>query len=118
MIIGETVCARGEQATVVYSPWFQRLGNAATFILDVIASSGSNCTVTVLVQTKNSEDADPAPGGGGAAGGTFNQVGAGPEEHRNFNFKELLRFEFTVAASGSDIEWAHFRMLNPSWETN
>lgn len=120
MIIGETICAVSEQTTVVYSPWFQRQGNAATFVLDVIDAStptggSADPTVTVTVQTKNSEDVDP---GSPATGGTFAQTGAGRQEHRNSNFKELVRFKFEVSTSASGIAWSHFRMLNPAWETN
>jgi len=54
MLIGQTILADDAAATTVYSPWFPRRGNAATFVLEVIVAS--TATVTVTMQTKNSED--------------------------------------------------------------
>ena len=115
MIIGETICAVNAAATTVYSPWFPRQGNAATFVLEVIAEANS-AKVEVTVQTKNSEDADP---GTSAAGTSFSQSGAGTKKNRNYNFKELVRFKVEVSTTViGTVAWAHFRMLNPAWETN
>ncbi len=57
MIIGTTLL----KGVTVYTPWFPREGNAATFALDMIGISGA--TVTVSIMHKDYEDDDSAEAG-------------------------------------------------------
>lgn len=114
MIIGQTILASDAGATTVYSPWFPRDGNSATFVLDVLVSWDS--AVDVTVQTKNSQEADP---GTPASGGTISITGTGRAENRNYDFKEWVRFKYEVnVVPGKTEGFAHCRMREPAWETN
>lgn len=118
MIIGDTIGAPPSPAsTVVYSPWFSRQGDAATFALQIIEIDGAN--VSLDVQTKNTDDADP--GASATVDGTAisNQTSTStPHEVRYTGFEELVRFKYTVKGTGSSMGFAHIRMLNPAWEVN
>jgi len=120
LAIGQTLLVGSFDGVRFYSPWFLREGNAATMTVEIIAMSGSvspTATLTVRVQTKNSEDADPAQGGGLASGThTLTANALGVESGRSHSYKELIRFEYAV--TGSAGGWVHFRMLSPAWELN
>ena len=113
MLIGQTIMVNGTAITTVFSPWFLRQGNAATFGIEILAAS--NGKVTVTVQTKNSEDPDP---GSPATGGTFLQSGVGRNTGRNHDLDELVRYKLEVQGLASGDGFAHFRMLEPIWEHN
>ena len=111
MIIGQTLMA-STSTKKFYSGWFSRQGNAATMVVEILHNVTAG--IEVRVQTKNSEDADGAASyaTGSAITATSN---AAPVSGRFTGFKELVRFEYAVTDTSG---WVHFRVLNPSWETN
>lgn len=116
MIIGTTLLAKSPAVTVVYSPWFPRRGDAMTFVLDVIAID--NATIEVSVYTKNSEDIDPGVLASGSAIAENAPTGTAGAIARVFGLEEWLRFRYEVTADMDPDGFVHFRMREPSWETN
>lgn len=135
MFIGQTIVAENYDdneggglqafATDVFTPWFPREGDAATFYLEILSIaasySGGNSTPTVRleVHTKNSEDAD-APGSQSVANSSASTTGL--VSARASSLKELVRLKFRLSDLGSSISARTFqaviRPLQPAWETN
>ena len=121
MLIGETL-ATGTLGLVVYSPWFEACGNAATFAIEVLSVSSADAgggagQMVVQVQTKGLEDKDASaitldPG-------NWTLTVAGVESMRFSDFKDLVRFKYilSVVAPSKDYR-IHYRMLPPMWEGN
>lgn len=115
MIIGHTLMHGSGLSEVYYSPWFPRRGDAANFIVDVIASYRTE--VTVDVQSKNSESTDASLPSFASFGGTSaTRYGGSADE-----LLELVRYKITVEddnPTSASAGFAHLRMLEPSWEVN
>lgn len=117
MIIGQHLAANTTDQGVqryYYTPWFPRGGNNGTFTLDVIDASPT-ASITVTVQTKNSEEVDPGvPIGSLSVPAT---IAAGQHSSLLAGALELVRFEILV--TGDPVaDWVHCRMLNVTWQTN
>jgi hypothetical protein len=133
MVQGETLMT-GDAGCVVHSPWFEGCGSGATFAVEVgprTSGKPTSGTLQILVETKNSEDADServtlervdVPGF------WFPFSATEEEEHgdsdyvstaRFTGFKELVRFKYVLAAiEPAKFFSVHFRMLPPLWEAN
>jgi len=112
MIIGQTVFGG-----TYFSPWFPRRGDAALFAGEVIAAGGA--TLTLGLQTKNSEDADQNNITTASTGtiASVTGIGAGVVGTvTGSSLKELVRFAYVAA--GSSTQWVHFRVLPPAWRMN
>ena len=117
MIIGTTLLAKSSSAaTVVYSPWFPRRGDAMTFVLDVI--SIDNATIDVSAYTKNSQSIDPGTAASGTSISETATTGTAPASARVNDLLEWVRFKYEVTADPGTDGFVHFRMREPSWETN
>ena len=114
MIIGQTLMGSSSN---YYSPWFPRQGDTAVFSAQIIAIS-STSTLTVVVETKNTEDTDASatqPANGTFSGTSVNVISSGAGTPVA-GLKELVRFRYTVNDSTS--KFCHFRVLPPSWARN
>lgn len=108
MIIGVTI----HKGLTAYSPWFPRMGNAATFAGECIGVSGATNTITI--QTKNESDTDSSATDKTP---TVALSSAGVQTARVTDLKELVRFKYVVTGT-NNYDWIHFRMLPPAWENN
>ena len=97
----------------VYSPWFSRRANAATFLAQTVARVGATCTITV--QTKLASDIETGNITDLANTITCNAVGT--TSARNADLKELVRFKYVLTGTNS-TDWIHFLVLEPQWENN
>lgn len=108
MFEAQLLVASGE-GTLVFSPWFPRQGDNATFTLEVVATNGVELDVQVF--TKNVEDpgdGTPVLGGAIALSAPGISRGAwGPD-----TLLELVRYQFVARGEGL---WVLFRMLPPVW---
>ena len=116
-VIGDTVFEGADSSTTpkssLYSPWFPRGGDAAVFTLEVISING--LTLTWVVETKNSEDANSAAS---TVGSAVTATTTGLKYTATLTgFEELVRFRYDTGSSAS-MDWVHFRALNPSWAYN
>jgi hypothetical protein len=114
MIIGQTLMG---SSSTYYSPWFPRQGDTAVFSAQIIAISATS-TLTVVVDTKNTENTDTEatqPANGTFTGSTAIVISSGPSTPV-VGLKELVRFKYTVSDASS--KFCHFRVLPPSWERN
>lgn len=108
MILGETVRSVAPSTTHV-GYWMPAGGNECVAGLDASVVTG---TFTVHLQTKNSEDADPAPG--------VNIIGyksvtaTGMTTFEATGAKELVRYLITSTATAT----LHFQFLQPQWFPN
>jgi hypothetical protein len=108
MHIGESLIATA--ATSVYSPWFPRGSDNAIFTFETIASFGTP-GFTVDVYHRN---ADEAGNGAAATGvGSWTTVGTTFQYRRYDNLKEMVRFKFNLAPTGTS--GVLYRMLDPTW---
>jgi hypothetical protein len=99
----------------VHSPWFERLGDAATFFCQLIAVR--DAVLSVQIQTKSREEPDEAA----TTLDTFNMTAIGVGSTRVTGMREVVRFEYavtTVVLVPPVGNFAHFRMLPPAWEDN
>ena len=108
--------------TPYLTPWSGRGGNAGVFVADVIALNltAGDQKVVITVQTKNSEDADDNSQPSSQDLGSFENITSVPSTPPTkylSGFKELYRYKIRVFGSVSS-DWAHMRMLRPSWITN
>jgi hypothetical protein len=97
---------------VVDSPWFPRQGDKIRYTLDLVQAVGA--TIQVGILHKNSEDT----GDGGAAVSTITATSTLGRTGQEFatGLKELVRYQFTVKATGSPLPgYVLFRMLPPVW---
>lgn len=113
-LIGQTVVGDDSlPAATYYSPWFSRLADAATFLLQLLHVS-TNGQVIVSIEHKNLADPDSAA----TTAATFSTASAvGTFEKAASGLKELIRFKYAVSAS-SGSAWIHQRVLSPIWQPN
>lgn len=114
MIIGQTLMGSSSN---YFSPWFPRQGDRAVFSAQIVAIS-STSTLTVVVETKNTEDTDSAatqPANGTFSGTAASVISSGAASPVA-GLKELVRFKYAVNDAAS--KFCHFRVLPPSWERN
>ena len=113
MLIGECIAT---ETPFFYTPWYERQGDAGTFMIEVIAFM-ANAHASAWVQNKNKEDADSAATI--ATGGTFSDIAAvGVHMQRATSLKELVRLRMEVKDSLDGDSWMHLRIVNTAWETN
>ena len=126
MIIGETLAAPLQGYTGVYfSPWFPRGGNAAIFQFDMIVAYNMS-SVTVDIETKNTEDDDKDASSlktetiSSPSSGTRTRIEAGANlgASATAGFKELVRYKYALAATSGRGGFIHYRMLTPAWLSN
>jgi hypothetical protein len=110
MLIGQTLYGR---SIIAYSPWFSRNGNRGLFSAEVLLVDGGG-GVQLSMESKNSEDVDSAA----ATVGTSAYIPSGVGTVLGTNLKELVRYKYTVNASGTSTAWVHFRVLPPAWLPN
>ena len=124
MILGEMLVT----GATAKSPWFRRLGDAATFfggvLVQTTAMSGggesATAQVTVAVETKSLD----APDGGEAELASATSAGLGVFKIEAASFKELVRFTYAVSyvpeldPPPEEPGFIQFRMLPPAWESN
>ena len=115
MLIGQTILAKTTPGTILYGPWFPRLGNKFIAVVQVVRVSGISGTTNfgLEVETKNREDSDASP----TALGNGNRTGVGMLEVTSTGALELVRFKFTITGN-SGSEWCHFRSNFPLWLRN
>ena len=107
MIVGTTLFKMDGNA--YYSPEFPRGGLAATFAVDVTHLVGSP-TVTITVQTRNSEDT------GWTTLGSFSAItSTGAASVDLTGVQEIVRFEVSFDAGDDATDGIHFLMMAPSW---
>ncbi|MHC5063706.1 MAG: hypothetical protein ACYTG5_07015 [Planctomycetota bacterium] len=112
MIIGESVVTE----TIFYTLWFERQGDAATFMVDNIAFM-ANAQADVEVENKNKDEADSSAVT--ATGGTFTTISStGVHTKRATSLLELVRLKVEVTDSAEGDSWMHLRIVEPAWETN
>lgn len=114
MLIGQSVIAPIAGA-VYYSPWMPRQGDGFTAVVEVIADSGAAYTLKCDVETKNNESADSAVSGT-IGSVTITGPGAAVGEATALHCLELVRYKYT--ATGTALEWVHFRANPPIWQPN
>jgi len=106
-----------DTSTPYYTPWAGRGGNSAVMVLEVIAAAlTGGGSMSVTVQTKNSENDDSAPD----SLGSFTSITASSATPFTFfaqGFKELYRLKVSFVSTGAN-DWVHFRDLDPSWLWN
>jgi hypothetical protein len=125
MIIGETIWAPQGDSQTYYTPWFPRGGDELVGACEVIHAL--NATVSVTVQTKNSEMTDAVSGSTNVIEDGGHSISViGPPKTTSFKASggdwsgalELVRFKITVTPGENDNGLVHLRMLAPSWVTN
>ena len=116
MLIGQSVFVRdATPGKTLYGPWFPREADAATFVLEVMHISTSNCQITVTVQHKEKQEDDAAA----VTAGTFSAVTSATTATKNASgLKELVRFKYVVMRLTGTNEWLHFRVNPPLWQPN
>jgi hypothetical protein len=92
-----------------FSPQFPRGGLAGTFSADVMLLVGSP-TVTITVQTRNSEDTSWTDLGAFSA---ITATGAASVDLTGC--EEILRFKYTFDAGDDATDGVHFLMQAPAW---
>lgn len=134
MLLGQTlraVTGNGTLTSVYWSPWMPRLGTKAVFGCNHIASAGLD-SFKIVVETKRSEDDNRADSieevGASAATITLTADSVttfergnkldGSDGSTDYGFRDLIRFKYIVKSSVDVRGWVHFRMLDPSWETD
>lgn len=131
MIIGHTIRAPYNGGTATYfSPWFPRMGTKAVFGCNLIASAGvATSGFRVYVQTKKSEDDNESTsvvdvGNQIVPTATADSVEAfelgNPIDGTSGSagFRDLVRYKYVLQSAASARGWVHFRMLEPTWETD
>jgi len=97
----------------VYSQWFPRLANSATFLAQTIARSGATCTITI--QSKLASDSET--GNITNMGSTISCSAVGTASAHNADLKEMVRYKYVITGTNA-YDWIHFMMLEPQWEFN
>jgi len=113
MLLGQTLVS----PCTSYSPWVPRQADALVFAAEVFAVSPGAATLTVTVQTKNTEETDSqatnltAVANGGATGTFLNKA---------TGCKELVRYRYQFLPDDipATQESINFRMLPASWLFN
>jgi hypothetical protein len=134
MFIGQTLATENyddgggvtARTATVYTDWFPRLGNAATFAFEVIfisdpdGSGDSTPTIKMTIQTKNLIDYDGGSGQSDVGNVTATDVGVGTKYGENLLELVRLKFEFydDGGAPSERVMVTTFRALEPAWVTN
>ncbi|MBK9386022.1 MAG: hypothetical protein IPN34_14520 [Planctomycetes bacterium] len=110
MFEAQLLISKTTVGTKVYSPWFPRQSDNATFQVEVVQRS-DNATLKVEAVHKNSEDTGNGTEVTPAIVAAATAVDIYSAEITAL--KEMVRFKFTV--TGTTGEWVLFRMLPTSW---
>lgn len=110
-ILGETITRRSSDSTKYYGFWMPRGGDQGTFGVDVIRASTSG--FQVLVQTKDSDQADAAATTLGSAQAL---TATGITKWTVSGAKEWVRYVIEPTASNTPI--LQFQFLAPQWTPN
>jgi hypothetical protein len=130
MILGQVIRAVQGGTSTYYSPWFPRLGTRAVFACNPIGFSEVEF-LKIKTQTRKAEDENLLTT-------TIKDVGAAEmvslasaDSVHTFlrgnpidgsgsgqGFLDLVRFVYEVKSNSSKRGWVHFRMLDPTWETD
>lgn len=116
----------GTSSVTLFSPWFPRGGDYATFTAEVAAIAGTGAKLTVRAFHKNADET-----GDGtdvdtttkieltAASTPPRQSATWPvqESSTQKGFEQLVRYQFKLEAT-SGTAYATFRMLSPIWFDN
>ena len=119
MIIGQSLIALPGVATVYRSPWFNRVSDGATFVVEVIHASSTDCEITMSFEEKDAQDSDGAATPVGADGtaddkGTYTSSTVPTAT----GVKQLLRCMLELESASEAIEWMHVRVNPPIWQPN
>ena len=107
MIVGTTIYKM--DGTAYLSPDFGRGGLAATFAVDVTQISGTP-SVTITVQTRNSEDTTYSDLG------SFTAItAAGASQLDVTGLEEIVRIKYEFDVGDAAGDGIHFLMQAPSW---
>ena len=126
MFFGQVLRAVTGDVSTYFSPWFARQGTRAVFACDYIASVELNF-FKIQVQTKKQEDDNES--GVVKSVGALATMSAGvtpflrgnlidASEAATQGFLDLIRFVYTVKSNSTKRGWVHFRMLDPTWESD
>lgn len=114
---------RRSTAYSVYSPWFRRGGSTLRAAIQKLAGMGTDAGATLMrveVFTKNADDASGTGTNASASqsidimvddsDGHVEDATWGPNE-----LQELVRYKFTMPASGGNEGYVLFRTQTPVW---
>ena len=113
MLLGETI--RGKSGVVYYGFWMPSGGDEATGAVDVVYVSAAN-KFTVKLQTKNTEDADPATASTNIIGSAA-IAATGVTKFDSSGAKQLVRYVVTADDTTTD-RFMHFQLMQPQWVPN
>lgn len=127
MLIGNSIRATVGAASIYYSPWFRRGGTRAIFACHMIANANA-ASFAIKAQTKKDFDQFQTTlildvGAGAATIGltadtvTTFKLGNALNGDATVGFNDMVRLVYTLTSTASNTAWAHFRMLNTSWES-
>lgn len=111
------------------TPWMPRNGDFGTYvfeIIDFLETIADDMTITVTLETKNSETADSgatalASFTIGPAGSTYTPIAVGTFDGKFEGALELVRVAVSIVSASGDgraTDWIHARPNNISWGTN
>jgi hypothetical protein len=121
MVLGQTIVAVRENSTttdtVVYTPWFSRLGDDVTSVFEVVAiNPGEEAKLEVELYHKNANET--GQGSSVGTGGSLTSVDV--QDFHNDTLKMLLRYRVTLTdgpnAVSDQILYCHFRILLPVFQ--
>lgn len=113
MLLGETV--RGKNAIEYYGFWMPSGGDKATGGIDVTFLDAAN--FTVKLQTKNTEDGDPANSSTNIIG-SASITATGVTKFDATGAKQLMRYVIVIGDAGSTDHIMHFQFMQPQWVPN
>lgn len=103
----------GADAPNVYTPWMPVRGDFAVFGVDVTYMG--NITLTWNVETRTLED----PTTSTILSSDQTTTSSGPVSARSTTkAKQLVRYRFSTGTGFSTTQFAIFRALQPSWQTD
>ena len=114
MILGETI--KGQSPDVYYGFWMPSGGNDCTGGVEVFVVSATS-KFTLKLQTKNSEDVDPASGSGIIGTQSINAGAPAIFRLNATGAKEWVRYIITADDMSTD-QYMHFQLLQPQWIPN
>ncbi|MBK8101708.1 MAG: hypothetical protein IPK26_31890 [Planctomycetes bacterium] len=125
MIDAQTLVTTGAGASsvILFSPWFQRGGDYATFTAEAVALAGTGAKLTVRAFHKNAEDTGDGVDVNSATTIELTTATRTPatwpvqDTSTVKGFKQLVRYQFKLEAT-SGTAYATFRMLSPIWFDN
>lgn len=118
-----TAGASTPSSVTLFSPWFQRGGDFATFTAEVVAIAGTTAALTVRAFHKNADEAGDGEDVDTSTKielTTATRLGATwpvQSSSTKKGFKQLVRYQFSLSATGGTA-YATFRMLSPIWFDN